>query len=116
MNIKSFAFFIFSITLPFDIRDLEVDTYNQVRTLPALLGYQRTKMLALACLLAMAALAGLNYHIDAYNTGAFTGIMLSGLIAFSLIYFADKVKHDYYFSGLIDGLMVLQFGLVWGLG
>ena len=110
------AFFIFSITLPFDIRDLEVDTYNQVRTLPALLGYQRTKMLALACLLAMAALAGLNYHIDAYNTGAFTGIMLSGLIAFSLIYFADKVKHDYYFSGLIDGLMVLQFGLVWGLG
>ena len=72
--------------------------------------------LALACLLAMAALAGLNYHIDAYNTGAFTGIMLSGLIAFSLIYFADKVKHDYYFSGLIDGLMVLQFGLVWGLG
>lgn len=110
------AFFIFAITLPFDIRDLEVDAYNQVRTLPALLGSRRTKMLALFCLLAMAALAGLNHHVDAYSTGAFAGILLSGLIACVLIFFSDRVKHDYYFSGLIDGLMVLQFGLVWGLG
>ncbi|MCB0547243.1 MAG: hypothetical protein KDD19_06605 [Phaeodactylibacter sp.] len=110
------AFFIFAITLPFDIRDLEVDAFNEVKTLPALLGYRRTKMLALACLLAMTALAGLNHHVDAYSTGAFTGILVSGLAAFVLAYFSDKVENDYYFSGLIDGLMVLQFGLVWGLG
>ncbi len=110
------AFFIFAITLPFDIRDLEVDAYNQVRTLPALLGYRRTKLLALFCLLAMAALAGLNHHADVYSNGAFAGILLSGLIAFTLIWYSDRVKHDYYFTGLIDGLMVLQFGVVWGLG
>lgn len=110
------AFFIFAITLPFDIRDLEVDAYNQVRTLPALLGYRRTKLLALFCLLAMAALAGLNRHADVYSTGAFAGILLSGLIAFTLIWYSDRVKHDYYFTGLIDGLMALQFGVVWGLG
>lgn len=106
------AFFIFAITLPFDIRDLEVDAYNQVRTLPALLGYRRTKLLALFCLLAMAALAGLNRHADVYSTGAFAGILLSGLIAFTLIWYSDRVKHDYYFTGLIDGLMALQFGVV----
>ncbi|MCB0567491.1 MAG: UbiA family prenyltransferase [Phaeodactylibacter sp.] len=110
------AFFIFAITLPFDIRDLEVDAYNQVKTLPAQLGYRRTKALALACLLIMTALAGLNYHIDVYGAGVFSALLLSALIAFALIYFADKVKHDYYFSGLIDGAMVLQFVLVWGLG
>lgn len=110
------ACFIFAITLPFDIRDLEVDAFNRVRTLPALLGCRRTKALALACLLAMAALAGLNHHTDAYSAGAYTGILFSGMIAFVLIWFSDKVKHDYYFSGLIDGLMILQFVLVWGLG
>ncbi|MCB0612170.1 MAG: UbiA family prenyltransferase [Lewinellaceae bacterium] len=109
------AFFIFAITLPFDIRDLEVDAYNQVKTLPAQLGYRRTKALAMACLMMMAALAGLNHHLDVYSNGAFFALLLSALIAFALIYFADKVKHDYYFSGLIDGLMVLQFLLVWGL-
>ncbi len=106
------AFFIFAITLPFDIRDLEVDAYNKVKTLPAKLGCRRTKGLALICLLVMAALAGLNHHIDVYSTGVFCALLLSGLAAFALIYFADKVKHDYYFSGLIDGVMVLQFGLV----
>ena len=106
------AFFIFAISLPFDIRDLEVDAYNQVKTLPAQLGRRRTKALALACLLAMAALAGVNYHIDVYSSGTFSALLLSGLAAFALICFADKVKHDYYFSGLIDGVMVLQLGLV----
>jgi len=110
------AFFIFAITLPFDIRDLEVDAFNKVKTIPAQLGCRRTRALALACLLAMAALARLNHLIDVYSTGVFCAILLSGLAAFALAYFADKARHDYYFSGLIDGLMVLQFLLVWRLG
>ncbi len=105
--------FIFAITLPFDIRDLEIDRYNEVKTLPAQLGMARTKALALLSLLLMSAFAFLNYHIDVYGSSTFYALLLSGLLAYGLIQGADKARHDYYFSGLIDGMMIVQFLLIW---
>ena len=106
------AFFIFAIALPFDIRDLEMDRFNQVKTIPSQFGLRHTKRLAIVCLLVMALMAGINYHINVYHQGTIVAIGLSGLVTFVLIWYTDKMKHDYYFSGLIDGMMILQFLLV----
>ncbi len=107
-------FFIFALTLPFDLRDREVDAYLDVQTIPGRLGPGRTKMLAAASLGAMLLCAWLNYRGNAYSGGVLLALAISGLSTFLLIAFADRFRNDYYFSGLIDGAMILQFLMVLG--
>jgi 4-hydroxybenzoate polyprenyltransferase len=106
-------FFIFALTLPFDIRDLDADRRDGVKTIPGRLGIRRTKWLALACLLAVLALAALNHHIDVYSTAHFAALALSALATGSLIASASTRKSDYFYSGAIDGMMILQPFLIW---
>lgn len=107
--------FVFAITIPFDIRDMEIDAYNQVKTLPAILGVRNSQRLASAALLLMCLLAGLNYYIDVYQLSQLVALVCSAFAAVLLIFLSDRVQHDYFFSGLVDGLMILQFILVYML-
>lgn len=105
--------FVFALTLPFDIRDLKVDAYTQVKTIPARLGIRKTKMLAAALLLVSFSFAALNYHLDVYRLPVLLALAASFAITFLLTFFSDKIHHDYYFTGLLDGMMILQLVLVW---
>ena len=107
--------FIFAITLPFDIRDLEVDAHNRVLTLPAVLGLKKTRILAAGSLFVMLLLSLLNYWVQAYSAGAVLGLGCSVGIAYGLIHFSPRFQHDYYFSGLLDGMMILQFLIIYTL-
>ncbi len=107
--------FIFAITLPFDIRDFQIDAHTGVKTIPGYIGMVGTKKLSIVCLVAALLLAALNLG-QIYTWGTFTGFLISILLTGLIIWKADKVRHDYYFTGLVDGTMVLQFLLVWGLG
>ena len=106
------ACFVFAITLPFDIRDLEVDRFSKVKTLPTILGVKKTKWLAGISILLMLLLSSLNYRIDAYSINNLVALILSGVSTFALIYFSDRFKQDYYFTGILDGTMILQFLLL----
>lgn len=106
-------FFVFAITIPFDIRDLEIDAYNQVKTLPAALGVRQSQRWAAAALLLMCLLAGLNYYLDVYRLPQLVALVSSAFGAVLLVYYAERTQHDYFFTGLVDGLMVLQFVLVY---
>lgn len=110
------ALFIFALSLPFDIRDLPLDEFAQVKTLPSQLGAGKTKILAAVTLLLMLGFSYLNFRLDVYRMGTLLALVLSALYSYLLIVFSDRVRHDYYFSGLLDGAMILQFALVWGLG
>lgn len=101
--------FIFAITLPFDIRDLKVDEHSKVKTIPAQLGVINTKILGIFCLILAAILAFLLFHNDIYQFPVFLGIMLSYATTMFLIFLSDSDRHDYFYSGLIDGTMILQF-------
>lgn len=72
------------------------------------LGIVLVLALALLMLIAMLLFAGMN----AYSTGVWAGLACSAAASFLLILFARRVQHDYYFSGLLDGMMILQFLLV----
>ncbi len=109
------ALFIFSITLPFDIRDLEVDAHTGVHTLPARFGPSRTRLLAAAALAGMLLCSWLNYRLDVYQGSTLAALSGSALLSYALIHFADRVEHDYYFSGALDGMMLLQFLMVVGI-
>lgn len=109
------ALFIFALTLPFDVRDLQIDGYTGVRTLPSRLGIPRTKKLASLLLLLTSFCAFLSVLFTFYSFYIGIGIMLSCYVADSLIRKADTRQDDYFFSFGIDGLMILQFVLVVGL-
>ncbi|MEL6863810.1 MAG: hypothetical protein AAFP19_05290 [Bacteroidota bacterium] len=106
------ACFVFAITLPFDIRDLKVDAFSAVRTIPARIGIRQTHLLA-GLLLVMAGLFALgNYYAGLYRLVHLLAIALSLLSTYLLIYYSTPERHDYYYSGLMDGTMFLQAVLV----
>lgn len=107
------VFFIFAITIPFDIRDLEIDRFNGVKTIPAVLGMQASKRLALLALAVSAALGAFAYRLDAYSSGGFAGLLASIVITGGIVQATKPDRHDYFFTGLVDGTMLLQFLLIW---
>lgn len=103
--------FIFLIicTLPFDIRDIQQDSYYHLRTLPNMLGEQKAKKLTyvlvmLHCLLIL---------IAPYLIGIKAGLMLTNVLIFALLKLAVfKSKEHYHYAYLLDGSLVLQFLIV----
>lgn len=105
-------FFVFAITLPFDVRDMAADRNAGLKTLPLALGEQRTKTIAylslflflvISCIHAFTSLSFLCWPIAI--SAISTYIFLSN----------DRIKnHPYYHYGMLDGTMLLQGVLVWG--
>lgn len=106
-------FFVFAITLPFDIRDLQIDAYTKVKTLPARLGLKPTIVLAGLLLLFAMFFILLNVRLSVYGPLVAGALGLSLLISFALIYYSGRIRSDYYYTGLLDGAMPLQFVLIW---
>ena len=106
------ALFIFAITLPFDIRDLKVDAHNQVQTIPAVIGVSKTKLLASGVLVIAFFVSVMLWWSGVYDVGVLLALLVSYFSTSYFIYLSDKIKHDYFYTGLMDGTMVLQFLLV----
>lgn len=96
--------YILAITLPFDVRDLLEDKKKGVRTLPSILGLKGTKGLAYALLLVFMA-GGIESGYGILPT------VLLILGAGMGIGFTNAGRHELFFTGFLDGLLVL-FGLL----
>ncbi len=106
------ASFIFAITIPFDIRDLSIDEHTAVKTIPSTFGIPKSKLLAVSLLGFMLLLAYLNVQSGVYSPNTLIALSLSAFLSSALVYYSDKISHDYYFTGLIDGMMLVQYLLV----
>lgn len=102
------AFFIFAITLPFEIRDLERDRAAGVLSIPHILGVPRTKGLAILLLLLFAGSALFHYS----NPMHAMALALSGVLTIPLIGATHVDRGDFFYSVLMDGTMLIQVGLV----
>ncbi len=107
------SLFIFAITLPFDIRDLKVDKRSNVKTIPHFLGVKGSVYLGIASTILALFTALALYQLSIYSLLFFIGLSLSYVITALVIFYSQKVRHDYYFSGLTDGLMLIQLLAVW---
>lgn len=105
------SLFIFAATLPFDIRDYRSDTQSGVVTIPHLLGVKQAKWVAYICTIVFMALSILHYNHEGWMIAA---RMISGVSMLLVIRYADETRHEYYYTGLIDGLLIVQAVLVWG--
>jgi hypothetical protein len=100
--------FIFALTLLFDIRDIKKDGLAGTLTFPVKFGTVFTKFLSVSALLAFAVLV----HFQ--EEGAVRwALELSAVVAGLVVYFTEEDRPDYFFAILADGMMLLQFLIVW---
>jgi hypothetical protein len=101
------AILIFSLTIPFDIRDFHYDA-EKLKAVPALIGVNRSIGLAIGVLIASAILP----WTFAPQFGIETGLKPLAYSAWSVlasvfIYKSSPTRHEYYFSFVIDGLILV---------
>lgn len=95
--------FIAAICIPFDIRDVENDKKQGIKTLPAHIGLSTAKKIGILLLLC--------YMVLSQNTQQLIVNFIVGVTGMILVHFSTEHKHRYYYSVLVDGLIILQFVL-----
>jgi 4-hydroxybenzoate polyprenyltransferase len=104
--------FIIAITLPFDIRDLKIDQVHEIKTIPVLLGPRNSKMISMILLLLAWIFLSGNYLFQNLNFGIWLALSISYLLSMIIVGVINERSHDYYFSGILDGSILLQFLLI----
>ena len=99
--------FILALALLFDIRDLSLDRNLATLTLPGLIGDKPARALSVILLLIFCVMAFLNYPLPLALP-----LVFSALAAILVAAIAHTNRSDHFFSGLADGMMLLQAILV----
>ncbi len=98
------ALFVIAITIPFDIRDIEIDNSNAVSTIPSILGIYQSIVLSIG-LLTICVLI----EIYMYDGNGSIAAILTYCISGCMIYTFQHIKEDYYFAGFIDGTFMFPY-------
>ncbi len=103
------ALFIFAITLPFDLRDLQSDEQHDTLTLPLLLGWPaclRLGLLALASSLIIDIFLGIRTSVEWVPlVGNAVTLLVSGILLFQ----THRNRPEHFFGLVIDGVMYLPW-------
>jgi 4-hydroxybenzoate polyprenyltransferase len=102
------AFFVFAITIPFDIRDLKIDKHIAVKTIPAIIGIKASKKLAALSFLMFFAFVIMNWYLGVYTNIHVLSLLVVSIISYLLVHYSDQTEADYFFTGLLDGTMIFQ--------
>jgi|GEM_PF-515063 len=113
MSLEKF-FFIWAITIPFDIRDLEYDD-KRMKTIPQLFGVNGSLWLSRILIVAAAGsvvFAGFSGFYSPQSVGALLAcyVFIGGTFEYA------RVKRDeLYYTGWLDGTILLQSTAVWAV-
>ncbi len=101
------AFFIFALTIPFDIRDREADRSERLRTIGNTLAWKSAITFSFACLLACSAIAIALYAGKIYALPQLTVLVLSYIVS-ALLIAKSKCRSEFYYLAYLDGMIGLQ--------
>ena len=104
--------FIIAITIPFDIRDQQTDHESQLATLVTLLGADKAKRLSAGLLLIAGALIIFAYTRDVISLAYLLALIITYLMSWRLIQGANASRPESYYSGFIDGVMIMPLILL----
>jgi len=108
-------FYIIAITLPFDIRDIEIDKSINVKTIANALELKRSYILIGGLLIAsLICWILISTGLQIMNFSVLVCIVLSIFLTWVAIHISKKKKSDYYYSGLLDGVIILRSLIVIG--
>jgi 4-hydroxybenzoate polyprenyltransferase len=103
--------FVMAITIPFDIRDLRIDSPS-INTLPYLLGIKRARFIAHFSIFLAEVGAVFMYLTDFFSAGIMAGHLIAFELTSLLIYRSSPKRPDLFFSFWVEGTSVLLFLLV----
>lgn len=101
--------FIFAITLPFDVRDLKYDLSFKMRTIPSKIGIKKTIQLAHFFLLITIALKYYQYYLGHINGTQFVANGIAIFITGIIVAFTSMRRSELFFSGLVEGTMIILY-------
>jgi len=102
------VFFMLLITLPFDIRDLRVDSSSGTKTIPGTIGIKSTKILG--TFLFVIALVIIYFQREVSTVKI--ALTLCYLLAWILLLGTNKERSDLYYSFFIDGLLIVRYLII----
>ncbi len=106
-------FFIFAITIPFDIRDMDYDRKKGTSTIPLILGTFRAKQLSFLALgLFVVATLTQYFWLQDISKAYLMALCISALVSGGVIRYADFKRRDYYYGFYLEGMMLLQSLLI----
>jgi 4-hydroxybenzoate polyprenyltransferase len=98
--------FIFAITIPFEIRDIAIDRAAGLQTLPVKLGKPWTTCLVWSTCISMVVISFFIGH-SVHSVPYFLSHCMTGVLIIIFYYRSWRTQDDYFFSGAVDGLMIL---------
>ncbi|MBI4930937.1 MAG: hypothetical protein HY841_09260 [Bacteroidetes bacterium] len=101
-------FFLLSLAIAFNIRDIEIDRKSAVKTLPVIYGEMPAKLLCVIFLLIFSALVFLSDYVLKIQIA----LLFSSLVTVILIFNASESRSEYFYSLWMDGMILLQLLLV----
>lgn len=104
-------FFIFAITIPFDIRDIDADKQAGLKTIPLLISEKKSLLISYASLILFFIISFLHYNKLNYWF-IILPLFISTITTFSFLKFKKIRSLPYYHYGILDGTMLLQGVLV----
>ena len=107
------ACFIFAITLPFDIRDAKIDRIENVKTLARSLGVNKAYILSyVLCAASIIFLGNTMFNFSCFADWNLMVAILTYLPVLILIGISKNKTSDYYYSGLLDGSILIRAGIL----
>lgn len=104
--------FLIAITIPFDIRDIHIDT--DIKTLPNTLGVRRSKIISITCLFAIIVLCFAQYTtFKIFTLNQILPFILTSLFTVPVVLISSVKKSEFYFNLVVEGTMILQFLLIY---
>jgi len=104
--------FIFAITIPFDIRDIEFDSSRAVKTIPIIFGKRNSIVISIFSLLCALGFVFLLYDSDIYMINQTIAMTIGYITSIVIVIFSENKTSDYYFTGIVDGLPIFNFIMV----
>ncbi|MFT7587966.1 MAG: 4-hydroxybenzoate polyprenyltransferase [Limisphaerales bacterium] len=103
--------FVLGITIPFDIRDIEVDSVYKLQTIPSALGVRQSIHLAWICLL-VSFLLLLPIYLQPEGADMIKTVLLPMIPIYLftawLVGLSRNTQNDYLYLGFLDGTMLIQ--------
>jgi 4-hydroxybenzoate polyprenyltransferase len=99
--------FVFAITIPFDIRDMESDKQAHLKTIPNLMGEKKAIQSAVFALLLFAVI-GLLHYLKTPLAYILPALLISAGTTYVFITHEKIKKQMYYYYGILDGTIFFQ--------
>jgi 4-hydroxybenzoate polyprenyltransferase len=106
--------YIMLIAIPFEIRDLQVDRSLGLITMPEKLGRKKTMRMAFVMfgtIILLSFISAFHYFNPAYTIA----MSLTCLLVIPMIKYSYSTGDEYFFSGLVDGTMIIALWLFTGI-